>query len=304
MLPALTRIGQQRTPALPLLGPWRERIAPVHGLVSGRPLDEVSLRDFPSLEYSDNFFIAGGFGAYLARLAGGLPIRLGAAVRAVDWSGRGVTVTSDAGDLRARAVLVTAPMPVLQNDDIRFLPALPERTRDAVEGFLSGTYEHVVLHWPGSPFKGPDRLASIVGGRFKPPGLLARIDGTPFHYFELDHPTATRLDDRDPDTTARFIRTVLAEHVGHRALARLSIPAVTEWRRDPFSRGSWAVVPPGRYAIRDDLREPVGGRIWFAGEALSRAQWGTVGGAWQEGERAAAAIIERLGQGPGSRAAQ
>jgi monoamine oxidase len=290
--------------ALPLLGPWRERIATVHGLVSGRPLGEVSLRDFPSMEYGDNFFMAGGFGAYVARLAAGLPIRLGAAVRAVDWSGRGVTVSSDAGELRARAVLVTVPMPVLQNGMIRFSPALPDRTRDAVDGFLPGAYEHVVLHWPGNPFKGADRLASIVGGRFKPPGLLTRMDDTPLHYFELDHPTATRLDGRDADAAARFARAVLAEHFGHRALAGLSIPAVTDWRRDPFSLGSWAVVPPGRYAIRDDLKIPVGGRIWFAGEALSRAQWGTVGGAWQEGERAADDIVDYLRRGTQSPAAQ
>jgi hypothetical protein len=64
------------------------------------------------------------------------------------------------------------------------------------------------------------------------------------------------------------------------------------------------VVPPGRYAIRDDLKEAVGDRIWFAGEALSRAQWGTVGGAWQEGERASDAIVERLGGKTRSAAAQ
>ena len=278
--------------ALPLLGPWRERIATVHGLVSGRPLEEVSLRDFPSLEYSDNLFIAGGFGAYVARLAKGLPIRLGVAVRAVDWSGPGVTVTGDAGTLRARAVLITAPLPVLQGGAIRFSPALPESARDAIDAFLSGTYEHVVLHWPGSPFAGADRLASIVGGHFKPPGLLARIDGTPFHYFELDHPTATRLAGRD--AAARFARAVLAEHFGHRALTTLSVSAATDWRHDPLSLGSWAVVPPGRYAIRDDLKLAVGERIWFAGEALSRAQWGTVGGAWQEGERAADVIGAHL----------
>jgi Flavin containing amine oxidoreductase len=297
---ALTHAARSETdrPAatvLPLLGPWRERIATVHGLVSGRPLEEVSLRDFPSLEYSDNFFIAGGVGAYLARLAGGLPIRLGAAVRAVDWSGPGITVTADAGTLRARAVLITAPMAVLQGEAIRFSPALPESARDAIDGFLSGTYEHVVLHWAGSPFIGPDRLASVVGGRFKPPGLLARIDGTPFHYFELDHPTATCLDSRGPNAAARYARAVLAEHFGHRALATLSVSAVTDWRHDPLSLGSWAVVPPGRYAIRDDLMLAVGDRIWFAGEALSRTQWGTVGGAWQESERAADAIAERLG---------
>jgi hypothetical protein len=188
-------------------------------------------------------------------------------------------------------------MPVLQGGAIRFAPALPTSTQDAIDGFLSGTYEHVVLHWPGSPFRGPDRLASIVGGRFKPPGLLARIDGTPFHYFELDHRTAVALEGGGADAARRFARAVLAEHFGHRALAGLTIPAVTDWRHDPRSLGSWAVVPPGRYSVRDDLRRPVGERIWFAGEALSRAQWGTVGGAWQEGERAADSILAALGGG-------
>ena len=53
-------------------------------------------------------------------------------------------------------------------------------------------------------------------------------------------------------------------------------------------------VPPGLYAIRDVLKAPVGERIWFAGEALSRALWGTAGGAWAEGERAAGEIAARL----------
>jgi monoamine oxidase len=281
--------------ALPILGPWRERIATVHGLLAGRPLGEVSLRDVPDMEIGDNYFIAGGFGAYLARLADTLPIRLNAAVRAVDWSGPGVAVASDAGDVHARTAVMAVPVTVLASGAVRFSPPLPAPIAEAVHGFLPGTYEHVVLHWPGSPLKGADRLASIVGGRFKPPGLLARIDGTPFHYFELDHPNADRLEGRGADAARRFARTVLAEHFGRRALAGLTIPAVTDWRGDPLSRASWATVPPGRYSIRDDLKAAIGERVWFAGEALSRAQSGTVGGAWAEGERAANAIVERLG---------
>jgi monoamine oxidase len=61
-----------------------------------------------------------------------------------------------------------------------------------------------------------------------------------------------------------------------------------------LSLGSWAVAPPGLAPMRMRLREPVADRIWFAGEALSREQWGTVGGAWAEGERAAEAIARRL----------
>lgn len=280
----------------PGLGPWRARISLVHALVSGRPLTEVSLHDWPSLEYGDNFFIAGGYGAYLARLALDLPIRLGAPVAALDTAGPGVRIRlEDGGTLDVRAVIVTVPIPVLQRS-VRFTPPLPARMRAAVDGFLSGTYEHVVLHWPSAPFRGRDRLASLVGGRHEPPGMLTRIDGTPFHYFELDAAFAEAADALGcgPDAERRFARAVLAEHFGHRALRDLAMPAVTGWRRDPWSRGSWAVVPPGHAAARATLGEPVAERIWFAGEANSRLQWGTAGGAYAEGTRAADAVADRL----------
>jgi monoamine oxidase len=89
----------------------------------------------------------------------------------------------------------------------------------------------------------------------------------------------------------------MREHFGNRAVRDLSVPVATGWRRDPLSLGSWAVVPPGLAPIRIALREPVADRIFFAGEALSREQWGTVGGAWAEGERAAEAVARCLGSG-------
>lgn len=281
--------------AMPPLGRWREPVAATHALVSGRPLGEVSLHDFPSLEYGDNFFIRGGYGAYVARLAAGLPVTLGCPVRRIDWSDAGVRVETDAGALDARAVIVTAPTMALQTDAIRFSPPLPERTQAAIHGFRPGTYEHVVLHWPNAPFRGPDRLAKLAGGRRGSLGLLTRIDGTAFHYLELDHRNALMLDGRHAHAAHRFARDRLQERFGARAIRDLSIVTATGWRTDPWSRGSWAVVPPGFFAIRDTLREPVGERLWFAGEATSRPQWGTVGGAWAEGERAAAEIIRRLG---------
>jgi monoamine oxidase len=272
---------------LPLLGPWREPIATVHGLVSGRPLSEVSLKDVPVTDYADNRFIAGGLGSLVARLTRGLPVRLGTAVTAIDLSGQGVAVETGAGRLRARAAIVTVPPALIQRGAIRFTPELPPGLNDALHAFVPGTYEHVVLHWPGAPFDGPDRLASLTGTRHRPPGMLTRIDGTPFHYFELDHPTALRLDRLGPGAAARLARQVLAEHFGARAIRGLSVPAVTDWRHDPLSLGSWSVVPPGLTPAREAVKAPVAGSLWFTGEFASRTQWGTVGGAWQEGERAA-----------------
>ncbi|MCB8819278.1 flavin monoamine oxidase family protein [Microvirga rosea] len=279
---------------LPPMGPFGRRVVATEGLVSGRPFDEVSLHDVPDMAYGDNFFIHGGLGAYVSRLGADLPIRLRTPVRAVDWSGQGVRLDTEAGVLRARAVILTVPMLVLQREDVRFTPDLPVPVREAIHGFTQGVYEHVVLHWPDAPFRGPDRLAGLLGEREEPPGLLTRVDDTPFHLFELDLPTASRFDNRDPDAPGRYARAVLAAHFGHRALSRLSVCRSTAWRHDPWSRASWAVVPPGLVSIRDRLKEPVDGRIWFAGEALSRAQWGTVGGAWEEGDRAAKEIASRF----------
>ena len=42
-----------------------------------------------------------------------------------------------------------------------------------------------------------------------------------------------------------------------------------------------------RPAARRVLMEPLRNRIWFAGEAAHETLWGTVGGAWESGERAA-----------------
>jgi monoamine oxidase len=280
--------------ALPPLGPWRDAVAAVHGLVSGRPLEEVSLKDFPSLVYQGNRFIAGGLGAYVARLAHGLPVRLGAAVAAIDLSGSGVAIETSAGRMRARAAIVTVSPTVLQRGAIRFTPALPWALSQAIHGFVSGTYEHVVLHWPGAPFSGPDRLASLLGTRHRPSGMLTRIDGTAWHYFELDHPAALALDGRGTGAAARHAREVLRAQFGAGAIRDLAIPAVTAWRHDPLSLGSWSVVPPGLWTIRDAVKAPVAGRLWFAGEFASGDHSGTVGGAWEEGERAADAAIQAL----------
>lgn len=283
----------------PGLGPWGRRVAQVHGLVSGRPLREVSLHDFPSLEYSDNFFLADGYGSYLARLADGLPVALSAPVTRIDWSGGRVCATiTDGRAYRARAVIVTVPIMVLR-DGPSFTPPLPNAVRAAIDGFTTGIYEHAVLHWPSSPFRGRDRLAATHGGRHRPAGLLTRIDGTPFHYYELDLHEAAAIDaaGSGPDGVRRHVRGVLADLFGRSRLRDLTIPAVSTWRHDPWSRGSWAVVPPGHAPARQLLRAPLAETVWFAGEALSRAQWGTVGGAYAEGTRAAEAAAERIRTG-------
>ncbi|MDB5558289.1 MAG: amine oxidase, partial [Enterovirga sp.] len=226
--------------ALPPLGRWRSAIAQTMALISGRPLDEVSAQDFPSDEFGDNYFIRGGYGAYLARLARLLPIRLSSPVTSIDWSGAGVVLSTPHGPVRARAAIVTVPTPILNRGAIRFTPGLPAEMSDAIAGFLPGAYEHVVLAWPDSPFQGADRLAKIIGPRSNL-GLLTRIDGGPTHYLELDYATVRAAG--GADRTARLAREVLSGAFGAASIRNLRVLAVTDWLRDPWCLSAWSVVP-------------------------------------------------------------
>lgn len=280
--------------AFPPLGRWRSAARSTFALISGRPLPEASAKDFPSEEFADNHFVRGGYGALVSRLAAGLPIALGAAVEAIDWSGRGVRVRTARGTVRARAAIVTVPVPVLAQNRIRFTPALPEALACAISALLPGVYEHVVLNWPDAPFGGADRLAKLVSARTSF-GMMTWMDDAPFHYLELDYRTVAEAR-RDSARLARLARALLTEQFGPRALDQLRVLTVTDWWGDPWSQGAWAVAPPGGAHARLRLSCPAGDRIWFAGEASVGAMWGTVGGAWDAGEKAALEVGAALGR--------
>ena len=75
----------------------------------------------------------------------------------------------------------------------------------------------------------------------------------------------------------------------------------TRWDNEPWILGASSVAAPGAQSARKIMQEPLSGRIFFAGEAMHEILWGTVGGAWESGERAADAVVKLLG-GPSKRA--
>jgi hypothetical protein len=55
-----------------------------------------------------------------------------------------------------------------------------------------------------------------------------------------------------------------------------------------------SAASPGGQPARKVLMEPLGS-LFFAGDAAHETQWGTVGGAWESGERAADAALRKIG---------
>jgi monoamine oxidase len=65
----------------------------------------------------------------------------------------------------------------------------------------------------------------------------------------------------------------------------------TNWNAEPWVLGAMSAAAPGGQFARRALMEPMNNRVWFAGEAVHERLWGTVGGAWESGDRAAQAVL-------------
>ena len=239
-----------------------------------------------------------GYGALMDWLAASLVSRkvnlqLGAVVREVRWTRGGVAVRGTFQGapfvVRARQAIVTLPLGVLQANDVRFTPSLAAK-RAALGALASGPVVRVAM-----------RFHEAVWEK-RAPGVAF------FHSPRADFPTFwTPLPMRAPLFTAwaggpraakltgKSQRTLVA-----RALAdvkrifpnvRLAAALAQDWQQDPFSRGGYSYVLVGGSGARETLAAPLGGTLYFAGEATDTDEAGTVAGALRSGIRAAREIL-------------
>ena len=90
----------------------------------------------------------------------------------------------------------------------------------------------------------------------------------------------------------------LAAMFGSAAAKEGGEAVMSGWTADPDVGGAYSFARPGGSELRGKLAEPVaGGRLWFAGEAVSRRSFSTVHGAWETGREAADAIAGAMGRG-------
>jgi monoamine oxidase len=286
--------------ALPAdLGDWRPEIEFMLGPFGcAKALTDISAMDFAkSAERDRDAFCRQGFGAVLISLAEGLSVQLSTPVRRIEISRRGIEVQTRKGTLRARTVIVTVSTGVLAAGAITFDPELPRRHSEAIAKLPLGTYEHIALELPGNPLGlQTDDLVFEKATSQRTAALLANLSGTPLCFVDVAGPFGAGLVKAGEDDMVAFAREWLASLFGTDAPRRLKRAAATGWARDPLARGSFSAALPGGQWARKALQEPVRERLFFAGEAVHETLWGTVGGAWESGTRAAQAALKHLRQ--------
>ncbi|KPF71599.1 hypothetical protein IP69_05325 [Bosea sp. AAP35] len=281
-----------------LLGDLGPDLAPIASsgllLSIGEESDRISARDYQRLWSGDDLLVPSGYGHLVARHGAGLDIRLNQPASEIRWDGPGVAVTTPSGTLRANACIVTVPVGVLKAGAIRFTPELPARNRDALDGIGMGALTKIALKVEGDRFGITPGTSFLEAGS---PSRLMNFDLFPedkdliVAYCGGDH--ARELSAAGPDAARDHLTELLTKMIGAdigKAITGISFPA---WWTDPFSRGSYSVCLPGREAAREQLAEPIGGRLFIAGEATAGGGAMTVGGATLAG-RAAAAAVARI----------
>lgn len=290
--------------AVPRGGPWDATASHwLAAMINAAEAERTSLRDYAATTLGGwNPQVAEGIGTLIARLAEGLPVTTGAPVRRLCW-GRGVVAEGSFGRLRAGAAIVTVSTGVLAAGGIAFDPPLPAELREAIAGLPLGLLSKVALRAAGE-----DRLGLRAFGR-----LGRQVEGrgdSPMSWmlwpFGRDHAVgfvggerAWALSRAGPAAAEAEARAELARYFGAAAVARAFAPGavVTRWGEDPLFLGAYSHALPGSAGARAVLAGAAlaDGRLRFAGEACHERYAATVGGAWESGERAAAAVHAALG---------
>jgi monoamine oxidase len=201
------------------------------------------------------------------------------------------------GFVRARAVIMTPSVGVLTANKIKFQPDLPKRQVDALAKLSLGSYDHIALELKGNPLQlRNDDLVFEKSAGSKTAAMLANVSGTSLAMVEVGGKFGADLVKAGEAAMKDFASNWLADLFGADVKKSIGRTHATRWNVEPWALGSFSCAAVGGQGGRKIMMEPVRERLFFAGEAIHETLWGTVGGAWESGERAADAALKLWGR--------
>lgn len=249
-------------------------------------------------------------------------VTLNSAIKAVNYSGAGVTLTvldTDANTestVEVTKLVVTSPVNVLKDSSlISFSPALPASKTSALSRIGMDASIRIILEFTRNNFfKKPDGTgpapAFIYGGVECPSYFFSgvgRSDKNLTVSLTINGPKAEEL--RALATDDERIQRILDEmDVVFDGKASLNIrkrfpedggtiiSVIKDWTAEPYILGgqSYPLVG-GTNEDRVALAEPIADKIFFAGEATDvTGEFGTISGAIKSGERAAEEVVAAI----------
>lgn len=270
--------------------------------VQSAPWDKVAAEEwFPTEGLDRNAQPRGGFRSLIDDAARGVNVRHGVAVERVVWTGAGVTAFLQGGErIEAERAVIAVPVGLLRAGLPILDPMPPQAQQEALGrlGYGGGILGKIYLRfprrfWPEQP-KWFGRLpdAPERRGTFNTWVSHQQETGLPILLSFANGQTAIHLDRDAPDAEVTALAMKSLRIMFGDDIPEPEAMAFPRWLADPWSRGGYSY--PGVGSDPDDganHARPLGGRVFFAGEATEPVEYGTVHAALWSGEQTAEAIF-------------
>lgn len=285
-----------------LASPWISLIRTAYAGEWSVDLTQVSTADH--IAYSDsheNWPVEDGYGALVARHAEGIEVALSTPVERISWGGPVVRLATPAGEVEARAVIVTVSTRIIQDAVIAFDPPLPSWKREAYDAITLGNANKVSFAIPREELG----LTDVTQAS----GVWSKVDERQGMWFQIGAfgrgmangyvGGALGLETELAGEAAMLAlgRDALAQMHGSDILSKVTVAACSMWTSEPWIRGAYGAAKPGKAHLRADLATPVDDQLFFAGEATSTDWFSTTHGAHLSGIAAVEAVADARDHG-------
>eukprot|EP00980_Cylindrotheca_fusiformis_P012814 scaffold3151_cov110-Cylindrotheca_fusiformis.AAC.12 len=292
-------------------------------------LKELSLRHWNSDswiggERSADFFVLTGYTSLVHAYAEDEGIMenilLNAPVTSIDYESSGAVqvsyaagVTNGGGEdfsVRAKKVIITVPLGVLQAKSISFKPELPISTSNAINRLGMGKMNKIFMMWKSEdvfwPFPSSTEVLEDLTDRdsnFFFYTSLSLKENIPVLFAFFQGSVVEQLEDEYAQSNPALYEQKIAD-LAMESLCSMfgeSTPrpekvVVTHWSVDEYTMGAYSFNKVGmKQHDREVLASSIGGkRIYFAGEATHNKYFATTTGAFMTGRNAAKSAVKSM----------
>ena len=267
--------------------------------LNGIEANLVSAVDFASVNDGKDFIIESGLANLIDKWAKGINSILNTPVTQINWEKDYIEIYTQSKKYICKSVLLTVSNGILQNEDITFIPQLPNYKIQAIHNLPMGILNKIGVLFKQGTFKEND-IGWYVALTDANDNDKSQIISFEIRKREKEHMIfffggEKGLDvENFPDKYYKIITAFIKNQFGNLIENNIIEIIHTSWGKDPFTKGSYSFALPGHSSERELLKKSLEKKVYFAGEATIKSYYGTCHGAYISGVNAANEIISDL----------
>ena len=267
--------------------------------LNGIEANLVSAVDFASVNDGKDFIIESGLANLIDKWAKGINSILNTPVTQINWEKDYIEIYTQSKKYICKSVLLTVSNGILANEDISFIPKLPDYKIQAINNLPMGILNKIGVLFEEGTFK-DNQLGWYVVTPDKYHNNISRIFSFEIRKKEKEHMIfffgGKKGSDIEnyPKKYYKKIIEFIKKQFGDKIEKNIIKLIHSSWGKDPYSKGAYSYALPGHNFERDLLKKTLEKKVYFAGEATINKTYGTCHGAYISGNYAANEIIYDL----------